>query len=221
MNYFAHGLHYLDRPYFLAGAAVPDWLNVVDRRVRVRSRHAREFTADADPCVAEIAQGIVQHHADDAWFHETRAFAELSLELSRRIRALLPDEDGLRPSFLGHILVELLLDAELIAAAPERLERYYEAMGEIDPQRVEWAVNRMAPRGPAELARWIPRFSAERFLSDYLEDATLCFRLNQVMRRVRLAALPDAFAEVLPDVRRLVRQRQVELLTPRHGEVFQ
>ena len=32
MNYFAHALPFLDRPYFVAGTAVPDWLTVADRR---------------------------------------------------------------------------------------------------------------------------------------------------------------------------------------------
>lgn len=218
MNYFAHGRRHLSQPYFLAGTAVPDWLNVVDRRVRVRSRHAGAFVADDDPDFAALAQGVVQHHADDAWFHETRAFAELSLDFSRQIRELAPLDDGLRPSFLGHILVELLLDAELIAADPGRLEEYYAALATLDPARVERMVSQMAPRGPVALAPWIPRFSAERFLSDYVEDAKLCFRLNQIMRRVRLPPLPDAFAELLPEARRMIAQRRDELLTPRHGE---
>ena len=37
MNYFAHGHRFVDDPYFLAGTAVPDWLSVVDRKVRVRA----------------------------------------------------------------------------------------------------------------------------------------------------------------------------------------
>ena len=28
VNYFAHGLRFLNRPHFLAGTAVPDWLSV-------------------------------------------------------------------------------------------------------------------------------------------------------------------------------------------------
>ena len=48
MNYFAHGRPFVDDPYFLAGTAVPDWLNVVDRRVRVRSKQARLFVDSAD-----------------------------------------------------------------------------------------------------------------------------------------------------------------------------
>ena len=37
-------------------------------------------------------------------------------------------------------------------------------------------------------------------------------RLNQVMRRVGLAELPDGFRRILPDARATVAQRQAELL---------
>ena len=60
---------------------MPDWLNVVDRRVRVRSKHAAAHLDADDPRIARIAAGVLQHCQDDAWFHNTRAFAELSLAL--------------------------------------------------------------------------------------------------------------------------------------------
>ena len=145
MNYFAHALPFLDRPYFVAGTAVPDWLAVADRKVRLRSKHAEAFLDDADPCVAEVAAGILQHLRDDAQFHATRAFAETSLELTARVRDALGGETGLRPAFLGHLLVELLLDAALVADDPGRLTAYYRVLDEVDAQRVEAAVNRMAP----------------------------------------------------------------------------
>jgi hypothetical protein len=38
--------------------------------------------------------------------------------------------------------------------------------------------------------------------------------LNQVMRRVGLASLPESFLTLLPEARRLVAERAGELLTP-------
>ena len=40
MNYFAHGRSFIDHPYLLAGTAVPDWLNLVARRSRIRTKHS-------------------------------------------------------------------------------------------------------------------------------------------------------------------------------------
>jgi hypothetical protein len=212
MNYFAHGRHFIDDPYFLAGTAVPDWLNVVDRRVRVRPQQAEPFVTADDPCLARVAAGIMQHCGDDAWFHATRAFAELSLSLCAMLRDRLPADEGFRPHFLGHILVEMLLDAALIADEPARLEDYYAAFDRLDGQEVERAVNRMSPRPTYRLGKLIPLFSRERFLFDYADDGKLLFRLNQVMGRVRLPLLPADLAPWFGTARPMVAERKNELL---------
>jgi hypothetical protein len=213
MNYFAHGREFVDDPYFLAGTAVPDWLNVVDRSTRIRSARALEFARHDDPCLADIARGIARHCHDDGWFHSTRAFAELSLEFTREARTRLDEDAGFRPHFIGHILVEILLDAELIAANPTRLEAWYAALCRLDAARVAQAVSQMGRGGGLQLAVFIPRFSCERFLWDYLDDGKLMLRLNQVMRRVELPTLPASFGRMLPAARRMVAKRQAELLT--------
>ena len=213
MNYFAHGRRFVDNPYFLAGTAVPDWLSVIDRKVRARSKSATQFVDYVDPLVASVAQGIEQHHFDDAWFHQTRAFAELSLRFTVAVRDLLPADDGMRPSFVGHILVELLLDARLAEESPGLLDRYYAALDSVDPAVVEQAVNLLATRPTDLLAVLIPRFSAERFLYDYAEDGKLLTRLNHVMRRVKLAPLPSTLLDFFPEARRQVAMRRDELLS--------
>jgi len=213
MNYFAHGYRYVDDPYFLAGTAVPDWLSVVDRRVRVRPRDAEVAARGDDQLTARIAAGVAQHHADDARFHCTAAFAELSLRFTVAVRDRLPPDDGLRPSFLGHILVELLLDSLLIDERPDLLDAYYRSMHEVEGAVVEAAVNRMASRSTDRLGFFIPLFTRERFLCDYADDAKLYRRLNQVMHRVGLPQLPVEFCELLPPARRDVAELRGELLT--------
>ena len=185
---------------------------MVDRKVRARAKLASPFVENDDPCIAAIARGIVQHHEDDHWFHQTRAFAELSLQFTVAIRELLSPDNGFRPSFLGHILVELLLDATLIAEEPQRLDAYYRAMEQLDPATVGAAVNQMATGDVPRLPELIPRFLSERFLCDYADDEKLLFRLNQVMQRVRLPELPPEFCQVLPPARRAVERRFDELL---------
>ena len=213
MNYLAHGWRFTDEPYILAGTAAPDWLSVIDRKIRLRSRTAAEFVADVDPILAAIARGVVQHHTDDAWFHALPAFNELSLAFAVEIRDALPGDEGFRPSFLGHILVELLLDSALAEDNPERLDAYYAALSALDPQAVEQAISRLATRPADRIASLIPRFANERFLYDYLDDSKLLIRLNHVMRRVGLPQLPSSLASLLPSLRSRVRDRMSELLT--------
>lgn len=212
MNYLAHGWRFAHEPYVLAGTAVPDWLNVIDRRMKVRSKTAALFVEHDDPATAAIARGIVQHHRDDAWFHESPTFVQLSGQFSRQLAAVLPGDEGFRPWFLGHILVELLLDAALIEEDPRRLDDYYAALAAIDPAVTQAAVNAIATKTTDRLVVLLPRFLAERFLYDYLDDGKLLSRLNAVMRRVGLPQLPGEVAELFSDMRRTVSDSKSELL---------
>lgn len=212
MNYLAHALPFLDEPHFAAATGVPDWLSVIDRRTRLRSKHVAPFVSHDDPILAAVAGGVAQHLSDDAQFHGTRAFFEVSSRLSQFARKLLRDEHGLRSNFLGHLLCEVLLDAAIAAEEHDQVTKYYEILDEIDPRSIESAVNHMAPRATERLALFVGEFRRARILWDYFEDSKLMVRLNQVMRRVGLPLLPAAFATILPEARQVVAKRKTELL---------
>ena len=215
MNYFAHGYQYIDDPYFMAGTALPDWLSVVDRRTRIRPKHLRSGAADSgDPRFARLVGGVKQHHHDDAWFHQSRAFTELSWQFTVDVRDALPPDQSFRPSFLGHILVELLLDSVLIEENPARLEEYYASIEGVDGFLIEQFVERLVGRRADHLAFFLGLFCRERFLADYADDQRLVYRLNQVLRRVKMPKLDDSFRRILPDARKRVRRRKEELLSP-------
>jgi hypothetical protein len=216
MNFFAHGLRFLDRPYFVAGTAVPDWLSVADRLVRVRAKLIEpHLLGDGSP-LAEVAAGAMQHLHDDGWFHSTRAFFEVSTSLAVSFREVLGTDDSHRTSFLGHVVTELLIDAELIEQHPGQIERYYEVLRGIEPLAVQQAVNAMVKTPTENLAPLIPRYITERFLPDYLSDERLLHRLNQVLRRVKLPPLPAEAESVLNRARPLIRDRLSDLLPEEH-----
>jgi len=212
MNYYSHGVRFLDRPWFAAGTAIPDWLSVADRKVRMRVRDVTPFADGSGSFQAEVAAGVLQHLADDDWFHSSQAFLEVTSQLTRLFRELLPDDDSPRCSFLGHIVTELLLDSVLIERNPPRLERYYEVFQQLKGLEIQQAVNAMARKSTDQLAWFVDMFPHERFLSDYGDDARLCHRLNQVLRRVKLEPLPPAADAVLGSARLIVRARTDELL---------
>ena len=213
MNYFAHGRRFVDAPFLLAGPAVPDWLSGLYRRSRARSKSARRFITARDQRVVQVAVGVVLHHHDDDWFHRTRAFAELNYEFTAAIRDRLRPDDSMRPSFLGHILVELLLDDCIIRQQPRLLDEYYRCLDSVDAEFVAWVVDRIATRPVPNLGQFIPRFSRERFLYDYADDAKLLFRLNNVMHRVGLPLIPETLVDWFPIARDRVSQRMGELLS--------
>ncbi len=216
MNYFAHSIRFLDRPYFVVGTNVPDWLSVVDRQVRMRSKLVEPFMLNDGSIQSEVAAGVWQHLDDDRWFHQTRAFTELSADLAVKFRDALAPDESLRAGFLGHIVTELLIDAELIERHPGQIERYYDVLRSIEPLAVQQAINAMAKQPTEQIVPLIPRFIDERFLPDYLADDRLLRRLNQVMKRVKLPPLPAEAESVLRLARPLIRDRLSDLLPEEH-----
>ena len=105
-----------------------------------------------------------------------------------------------------------LLDANLIARYPGRLEEYYRVMDSVDTELIQEAVNQMARGRTERLAGLIRGFNGHRVLSDYARDDKLFVRLNQVMRRINCAVLPETFCRILPEIRRKVDLRAEELL---------
>ena len=215
MNYFAHGRQFVNRPFFMAGTSVPDWLSVLDRRIKARPAGARPFLDDENPDLSAIAAGILRHHHDDGWFHLSEPFIKLSIACTGDWRTVLGTESGLRCRFLGHVLVELLLDAELIRRDPTVLDQYYQVMESLDRDRVEKAVSAMTSQPATGLGRLLDGFCRECFLYDYLEDAKLLRRLNQVMKRVGLEQIPAEAASLIGQLRpRVADQADLLLAEP-------
>lgn len=201
---------------------MPDWLSVVDRSVRVRKRlidrylksfqNAKPVEDDAEHYFQAIARGAKQHLEDDDWFHRLPSFIEISSQLGRDFRKALGPDDGFRAGFLGHIVTEMLLDRTLIQQVPEQLERYYQILADLNFKCIEQGVNKVATNPTDRLAPLLPRFLKERFLQDYLDLDKMLFRLNQVMRRVKLPVLPDYIVDVLESSSQIIEQRHTELL---------
>lgn len=219
MNCLAHAYRFLHDPYLAAGTGVPDWLSMADRKTRVRRKEVNAFllhqsdSSDQRSHIKPLATGILQHIADDDWFHVTPAFATLNQQFSAEIAACLGTEDGHRSGFLAHILVELLLDSAIAEEHPSALPEYYRALEEIDPARIQQTINQIARRPTDRLIYFLPVFRQEKFLYDYLEDRTLLRRLNGIMQRVGLPALPTDLLSTIAASRSIVRKNRVGLLT--------
>ncbi len=184
----------------------------------MRERHAAPVAESASGREAEVAEGVLQHLADDRWFHRTPAFVETSAEIAARYRSAVGADNGFRAGFLGHIATELLLDGVLIERNPRRVNAYYDALSRLDGEVIQRNVNRMAPKTTARLAAFISTFHQTRFLLDYVATDRLHYRLNQMVQRIGLAPLPRRAESVLQSGRRLVRERVGELLPPQwHG----
>ena len=219
MNFLCHALPYLDRPVLAACTGVPDFLSVIDRKIRARGRMATPFLDSDDEVMRDVASGIMKHIDDDRWFHGGETFVRMNLEFAVELRDLLPGDAGFRPTFLGHILIEMLLDANYLLFDRSIVDRYYAMFASLPVEAIQSSVNTITGKPTDKIADTMKRFADIGFLYDYAQDDTLLFRLNQVMKRVGLAQLDDAVLGWLPRARKQVLANHERLLSDSYPKV--
>ena len=217
MNFLCHAMPYLDQPLLAVCTGVPDWLSVVDRKIRARRKLAEVHLESDDSELRLVAGGIIRHIDDDRWFHGTEAFVTTNMELAVQLRDRLPGDTGFRPMFVGHILIEMLLDAGWIRRDREIGQRYYESIRSLDADVIQRCVNVITGKPTDKLVQVVEKYTEMEFLFDYLDYERLLMRLNQVMKRVGLSKLPDDLIPWLAETDSLVESRRQRLLTPADG----
>ena len=203
MNYLAHGLPFLadvadhddDHVGFrVAGTALPDWLRVVDKKARLRSEILDVVHVDDDVRFAALRDGARRHHEDDLRFHGDDAFDAVATSMAAQLRA---HDGSLRASTLGHVLVEMLLDAALMQSRPGLLERYYDVLDAVDEARVAAFARRATGRPLEHAEHLIDRFRRVRFLAAYPSDDGLFDCLAGLCRRAGLQPPPSSSLSVI------------------------
>jgi hypothetical protein len=212
MNSFAHALPFLDRPLVAIGASLPDWLAAADRKCRLREKRATPLIDDENSTLAELAQGVVQHHRDDYWFHTSAAFRDYEMKLAIEIREIYGTEHGMRSGFVAHVMVEMFLDSFLQKKFTGQLERYYEIVDAADAPAIQETINQFATRPTTKLVPAMARFVSERFIFDYLTDQGAVKRMNGVLKRIGLEPLDDKILPWAATARERVYGRVDELL---------
>ena len=212
VNYLAHGRHVTGDPYVLAGTALPDWLGVADRRVRIPARKIEQWRDHPDPFMNAVARGVMRHHRDDDLFHHSIAFLGLCGEGRRQLDKAWPEARHHVTALLAHISIELLLDAEIARRHSNLIDLYYAGMDEVDPARIQSVVATITGRQVDSLSRFIDIFRKERFLHDYGDDARLDFRLRQVFRRIGIGSFPNSVRELWPRLRQRTAEEFDRLL---------
>lgn len=203
MNYLAHALAFLDdrqshTGWQVAGTSLPDWLRVVDKKARLRPDVLDAVHIGDDVRFEALRDGARRHHDDDLRFHADHTFDVVASDLAARLRAL---DAGLRASTLGHVLVEMLLDATLMAARPGLIERYYDVIDDLDEATIAAFARRATGRPLEHAEHLIDRFRRSRFLLAYQHDDGLLECLVGVCRRAGLQPPPPSSLALIATAR--------------------
>jgi len=181
MNYLTHYLidHKEGNPNYNFGLALPDLINVSKRGWRAESH---SFPV-ANKNVNEIWEGYQQHFAADAKFHNSELFEKHSKRLRKEFDQQGLNQQGIRLFFVGHVLLEMLLDRHIVKTRRDMADQFYEQLNLVNDSDIESFFEAAGDKIPDTFLEFFGKFKNSRYLYSYAENHGMFYALNRLLRR--------------------------------------
>jgi len=181
MNFLSH--FYFDRDtdncYLILGTVLPDLLKNADKNVIIHP----EKLQHPDPSVNSIIQGWKKHLEVDRYFHSSEFFITHSHQLKK---LLLPAIEGspVKPFFLGHIALELVLDNLLLTTQKVTADGFYDHLDGCKEQVVNEFLTFSGLKETAVFFKFYDGFKKSRYLFSYSDTKEIAYALKRICMRV-------------------------------------
>jgi hypothetical protein len=181
MNFLSH--FYFDRDttdcYMVLGTVMPDLLKNADKNVIIHP----EKLVHANGAVNSIIKGWKKHLEVDRYFHSSEFFLTHSHELKKK---LLPAIEGspVKPFFLGHIALELILDNLLLTTKQVTAEGFYDHLDGCSESVVDEFLRYAGLKNTAIFFKFYDDFKRSKYLYNYSKTKEIAYALKRICMRV-------------------------------------
>ncbi len=181
MNFLSH--YYFERHnsncYYVLGTVLPDLLKNADKHITLHP----EKLQHTDPSVNSIITGWQKHLAVDKIFHSSSFFIDHSHLLKKQ---LLPAIEGspVKPFFLGHVGIELLLDNLLITTGKITADGFYDQLSHCNEEPIIAFLLFSGLKDPSVFLKFFKKFKSDRYLHTYADTAQVAYALKRICMRI-------------------------------------
>ncbi|MFZ4261093.1 hypothetical protein ACFRAE_03565 [Sphingobacterium sp. HJSM2_6] len=184
MNFLSH--FYFERfaihSQRLVGALLPDLLKNVDKSYTFHPQKSEEILF-ANPKTRQISEGWYRHVEVDKLFHGSEFFLEhchqLRLQLQKPLAGL-----PIRPSFMAHIAIELLLDHLLIEQELVNVSRLYEHLEHADRNSIRSYLKTIAVPDIEAFMKFYEDFISWKYIFEYKDINAISKPLFNIAKRI-------------------------------------
>ncbi|MCC8409868.1 hypothetical protein LJ707_13100 [Mucilaginibacter sp. UR6-1] len=181
MNFLSHYYYERDNTncYFVLGTVLPDLLKNADKNVIIHP----EKLEHPDPRVNALIGGWKKHLEVDRHFHSSAFFAEHSHALRLELAPVIAGS-AVKPFFLGHIAIELILDNLLITTGEVNPDDFYDHLQACNSDVIVNFLQFSGMDDPDIFLRFFAMFKKERYLHSYAETQHIAYALKRICMRV-------------------------------------
>lgn len=181
MNFLSH--FYFDREvddcYHILGTVLPDLLKNADKTIILHP----EKLHHADGRVNSIIAGWNKHLEVDRYFHSSEFFLEHSHQLKVLLRPAI-EGSPVKPFFLGHIAIELILDNLLLTTGKITADVFYDHLGGCETEVINEFLTFAGLKDTSRFFRFFEDFKSSRYLYTYAETQQIAYALKRICMRV-------------------------------------
>jgi hypothetical protein len=181
MNFLSH--YYFDRDttncYHTLGTVLPDLLKNADKHIIIHP----EKLQHSDPAINDIIKGWQKHLEVDRYFHSSEFFITRSHELKLLLKPAIVGSP-VKPFFLGHIAIELILDNLLLTTGKVSVNDFYAHLSSCNNEIIREFLNFAGLQDTDRFFRFYEKFKSSRYLETYVETQQIAYALKRICMRV-------------------------------------
>lgn len=181
MNFLSH--YYFDRQsdncYHILGTVLPDLLKNADKNIILhpeKLRHQKQT-------INSIIDGWQKHLDIDRHFHSSEFFATHSRRLKELLRPVV-EGSPVKPFFLGHIAIELLLDNLLITTHKITVDDFYDHLNSCNESVIDEFLVFSGLHNTDVFLTFFEGFKKHRYLETYTDASQVAYALKRICMRV-------------------------------------
>lgn len=181
MNFLSH--FYFDRNvndcYHILGTVLPDLLKNADKTIILHPEKLRHTNNN----INSIISGWNKHLEVDRHFHSADFFLEHSHQLKVLLRPVI-EGSPVKPFFLGHIAIELILDNLLLTTGKVTADVFYDHLGGCQTEVIDQFLTFAGLKNTAAFFKFFEDFKRSRYLYTYAETQQIAYALKRICMRV-------------------------------------
>ncbi|WP_316832780.1 hypothetical protein [Pedobacter aquatilis] len=184
MNFLSH--YYFDRlntdANIVMGIVLPDLVKNASKESNLYPQK-NEFLFKGNTDEEALLAGWKKHLAVDLLFHSSEFFLEKTTALKHLIVPVV-ENTHVRPSFLAHIGLELLLDHLLIEHNLVQVNQFYDSLNAVNKDSLSDFLAHCNFKSPEVFFRFLEQFISSKYLLSYQKLENVSYALNRICMRL-------------------------------------
>jgi len=181
MNFLSH--YYFDRNstncYHILGTVLPDLLKNADKTIILHP----EKLHHTKPEINSLIEGWRKHLEIDKYFHSADFFLTHSRGLKEVLQPVIAGSP-VKPFFLGHIAIELILDNLLLTTDKITVDGFYDHLGSCDENVIDEFLRFSGMKNTDVFLTFFEAFKKHRYLATYTDVNQVAYALKRICMRV-------------------------------------